>query len=354
MSKRRTASIYWRLTKFTVWICSGVSAALLTVILISYRLDWQTLVTARIYGIPLPVLIPVFVVSIGTVFGFAFGYSMKRKIEVIVESIMRYERGNFAHRVPVLGEDEFGLIAGHLNRMAERAQQQVASLQKLTTEKAKWEERMKEAVISEERQRLARELHDAVSQQLFAISMMSSAVKETLTGDDRPIYRQIAMIEKMAGIAQNEMRALLLHLRPVTLEGKRLKEGLEELLEEFKAKQLAEVHWEVEDLPDLPKGIEDHLFRIVQEGLSNVFRHSQATSVTIRLAVRNRQIYLRIIDNGIGFDMNKPKSSSYGLQLIQERASEIGGIAEVISFPGKGTQIEVKVPIIEEEKGRDA
>ncbi|MGA9172981.1 MAG: sensor histidine kinase [Thermoactinomyces sp.] len=354
MSKRRLASIYWRLTRFTVWICTGVSLVLLAVILIAYRLDWQTLLAARLYGIPLLVLIPILVVSIGTVSGFTFGYAMKRKIEALVESIMRFERGNFAHRVPPMGDDEIGLIANHLNRMAERAQKQVASLQKLSTEKAKWQERMKEAVISEERQRLARELHDAVSQQLFAISMMSSAVKETLTEGDGRIYKQIAMIEKMAGIAQNEMRALLLHLRPVTLEGKRLKEGLEELLQEFKAKQLAEVHWEVDDLPDLAKGIEDHLFRIVQEGLSNVFRHSQATSVTIRLAVRNRQIYLRIIDNGIGFDMNKPKSSSYGLQLIQERASEIGGIAEVISFPGKGTQIEVKVPIIDEEKGRDA
>nr|WP_244527428.1 sensor histidine kinase [Lihuaxuella thermophila] len=334
-------------------MCSGLSLVLLTVILLSYRLGLQTLLDARIYGIPLLILIPVLVVTGGTLSGFIFGYSIKRRIEMLASSVMRFERGHFSFRVPESGDDEISLVANHLNRMAERIEQQVASLQKLSTEKAEWQENMKRAVISEERQRLARELHDAVSQQLFAISMMSSAVKETLTSEVARIHDQIAMIEKMAGIAQNEMRALLLHLRPVTLDGKRLKEGIEELLEEFKAKQWADIHWEVDDLPDLAKGIEDHLFRIVQEGLSNVFRHSQATSVTVRLVARNRQISLKIIDNGVGFDLNKPKASSYGLQSIQERASAIGGIAEVVSFPGKGTQVEVKVPIVDGGKGRE-
>lgn len=354
MSRKKFSGIHWRLVRFTVGICSGLSLLLLAVILLSYRLGLQTLLGARLYGIPLLILIPVLVVTLGTISGFIFGYTYKRRIEMLAESIMRFERGNFAYRVPEVGEDEISLVAHRLNRMAERIEKQVASLQKLSTEKAEWQEKMKQAVISEERQRLARELHDAVSQQLFAISMMSSAVKEALSPEDGRIHGQITMIEKMAGIAQNEMRALLLHLRPVTLEGKGLKEGLEELLEEFKAKQLAEIYWEVDDLPELAKGIEDHLFRIVQEGLSNVFRHSQATSVSVRLTVRNRQISLKIIDNGVGFDMSKLKASSYGLQSIQERASAIGGIAEVVSFPGKGTQVEVKVPIVDGEKGGEA
>ncbi|MBA4494152.1 histidine kinase [Paenactinomyces guangxiensis] len=349
MSRKKIAGIHWRLIRFTVWICTGLSLLVLVLTLLSYGLGLQTLLTAQIYDIPLLILIPSLVVLTGAVSGFIFGYGIKRRMEMLAESIMRFERGNFAHRVPASGEDEIGMVADHLNRMAERIEKQVASLQKLSTEKAQWQERMKQAVISEERQRLARELHDAVSQQLFAISMMSSAVKETLPEADIQINKQITMIEKMAGNAQNEMRALLLHLRPVTLEGKGLKEGLEELLEEFKAKHSVEIDWEVSDLPNLAKGIEDHLFRIVQEGLSNVFRHSQATAVTVRLAARNRQVYLKIIDNGVGFDMNKPKASSYGLQSIQERASAIGGIAEVVSFPGKGTQVEVKVPIVDEK-----
>lgn len=81
------------------------------------------------------------------------------------------------------------------------------------------------SVVSEERQRLARELHDAVSQQLFAISMMTSAILEGMKEKDEKILKQMRLVERMAGDAQNEMRALLLHLRPITLEGKDLKKA---------------------------------------------------------------------------------------------------------------------------------
>ncbi|WP_254636408.1 sensor histidine kinase, partial [Bacillus sp. GbtcB13] len=86
-----------------------------------------------------------------------------------------------------------------------------------------------------------------------------------------------------------------------TLEGKGLQEGLADLLKEFKAKQSNDIDWEIEDAGKLPKGVEDHLFRIVQEALSNVFRHSKATKVTVRLVLRNKQLQLEVIDNGEGF-----------------------------------------------------
>lgn len=350
MNRGRFTHLHWRLTQVMLWVCASLAVILLIAFVYAYRLKWETLWETKLLNVPILVLSAALVVVIGTFSGFLYGYTITRRMEELIEAIMRFERGNFTYRLPVDGEDEISLIGTHLNQMAERIEKQVASLQKLSTEKAEWEERQKQAVISEERQRLARELHDAVSQQLFAISLMSSAIKETLSDEENPMGKRIALIEKMAGNAQNEMRALLLHLRPVTLEGKGLKEGLEELLEEFKAKHPIDIYWEVESLPNLLKGIEDQLFRIVQEGLSNVFRHAQATSITVRLVARNRYVYLRIIDNGVGFDMSKVKHSSYGLQSIQERASEIGGIAEVVSFPGKGTQVEVKVPIVMEEK----
>jgi NarL family two-component system sensor histidine kinase LiaS len=103
---------------------------------------------------------------------------LKKRLEKLIESILKYENGNFAYRIPSLGDDEIGLAADQLNEMAKRIERQVASLQKLSNERAEWQDQMKKSVISEERQRLARELHDAVSQQLFAISMMTSAVLE--------------------------------------------------------------------------------------------------------------------------------------------------------------------------------
>lgn len=354
MKRRKLANIQWRMARFAIWLCVLVSLALLVVFLLYYGLAFQTLFTAQWLGIPFIFLVVIFAIIIGALSGYICGNKLKKRLEQLGEATLKYQRGNFAHRVPHLGEDEVGMMAGHLNQMADNIEKQVASLQKLSTEKAEWNEQLKKSVISEERGRLARELHDAVSQQLFAISMMSSAIQESIDPDHVKLKKRITMVEKMAGDAQSEMRALLMHLRPATLEGKGLKEGLEELFEEFEAKQPVALKWDITDVPDLPKGIQDHLFRIVQEAMSNVFRHSQATSVTVRLIVVNRQLHLRIVDNGIGFDMDEPKTSSYGMQSIQERTNEIGGTAEIISFPGKGVQIEVKVPIIDEERERES
>lgn len=346
---RKLTNIQWRITRYTIWVSLIVSSLLITIIFFYLGLDFQLLfILSNWFYFPLVVLLLSLVLIIGLIAGYIYGNLMKKRLERLVESILKFEHGNYSHRVPSLGEDEIGLVASHLNQMAERIQKQVASLQKLSTEKAEYQEQMKQSVITEERQRLSRELHDAVSQQLFAISMMSSAVQENTS--DEKVLKQINMVENMAGNAQNEMRALLLHLRPATLEGKGLTEGLEDLLEDFKAKQPLDIRWEVSDMSELPKGVEDHLFRVVQEGLSNIFRHSDASAITIKLGMVNRQVLLKIIDNGVGFDMNKTKTSSYGLQSIQERANEIGGVADIISFPGKGTQIEMKVPIVDEER----
>jgi NarL family two-component system sensor histidine kinase LiaS len=175
--------------------------------------------------------------------------------------------------------------------------------------------------------------------------MMSSAISASNLKNIDEVAKQVGFIEKLAGESQQEMRALLMHLRPVTLEGKNLKQGLEELLLELQEKQSLLVTWEIDDLPELARGVEDHLFRIVQEALSNVLRHSKATKVHIRLVIRGQYVHLKIIDDGIGFDESQTKMSSYGLKSISERANEIGGIGEVLSLPGKGTQINVKVPI---------
>ncbi|TCP58008.1 NarL family two-component system sensor histidine kinase LiaS [Tumebacillus sp. BK434] len=345
---RKLTNIQWRITRFTLGVSLLAALPALTLLVVYVKLDVMKVLTEQWFDIPVILIVLAMIVLPGIVSGFAFGNGLKQRLEELVEATLRYEKGQFAHRVPALGDDEIGLAGDRLNEMAQRVEKQVASLQRLSTEKAEMQDQLKKSVILEERQRLARELHDAVSQQLFAISMMSSAVQENLTyTEENKIHQQITMIEKMAGHAQKEMRALLLHLRPATLEGKGLREGLEELLQEFQAKQPIDIRAEITEIPPLSKGVEDHLFRIVQEGLSNVLRHSQATSVTVRVGAIDSQVFLRMIDNGVGFEMNAQKTSSYGMQMMQERAHEIGGVLDLISAPGKGTQLSLKVPIIE-------
>lgn len=286
-------------------------------------------------------------VVVGSSFGYIYGNLIKKRLEILLQSAMQLERGNLAVRIPELGADEIGQLARQLNEMTVRFQQQVASLQRLSAHNAELADQVKQATIVEERQRLARELHDAVSQQLFAISMTMAALKRTLLHNPDKASRQAELIEEMAAAAQSEMRALLLHLRPAHLEGKMLRQGIEDLLNELQSKHPLSFDWSLDDLPSLPKGIEDHLFRILQEALSNTLRHAKARRVEVKLTVIQDHLRLKITDDGIGFSLEENrKASSYGMALMQERVAEIGGVLRISSSPGQGTLIEVTIPII--------
>ncbi|MGG1639290.1 two-component sensor histidine kinase [Paenibacillus sp. FSL A5-0031] len=207
-----------------------------------------------------------------------------------------------------------------------------------------WAKKVKFTAVIEERQRLARELHDAVSQQLFAISMTATAVSRTIERDWERAKRQVQLIEEMAAVAQSEMRALLLHLRPVHLDGKNLGQALTVLVDELKQKVPMKITLEVDDTILLPPNAEDHLFRIAQEALSNTLRHSKAESMDIKLLQFGNQVHMSLKDSGVGFDLEAKKQTSYGLLTMEERVIEIGGSLQMISRPGEGTVIEIWVP----------
>jgi NarL family two-component system sensor histidine kinase LiaS len=141
------------------------------------------------------------------------------------------------------------------------------------------------------------------------------------------------------------MRALLLHLRPVALKNKSLREGIEELLIELTQKVTMDINWKLETF-SLDKGVEDHLFRILQESVSNTLRHAKASKLEVLLIKREDLVILRIVDDGIGFEVEETKAGSYGMQNMHERALEVGGTLKVISIKNKGTRLEVKVPVM--------
>lgn len=127
------------------------------------------------------------------------------------------------------------------------------------------------------------------------------------------------------------------------LKGKTLREGTEELLEELTQKVPLHVEKKLEDV-GLEKGMEDQLFRILQESVSNTLRHAEADKLVVQLLHRDGFILLRIEDDGKGFDTDRTASNSYGLDSMKERALEIGGVLKVVSVKGNGTKIEAKVP----------
>lgn len=310
--------------------------------------DWALLLEVEIMDIPGVGFILFVCLIIGGAFGVKTGLGQKQQFREIEEALLLAKQGK-----PVQIKDDGGELY-HVLRKADdlrtQLSEQARTSQKLATQKAEESEKRVQEIVSEERNRLARELHDSVSQQLFAASMLMSAIAETPSESRSPgEQKQLDMVERTIQQSQLEMRALLLHLRPVALRGKTLQQGMEELLVELAQKMPLDIQWKVEEM-DLDKGVEDHLFRILQESVSNTLRHAKAASLDVRLIIRESMIILRVVDDGQGFDVNESKvTSSYGLQNMKERALEIGGTVKIISVLGKGTSLEVKVPVVEKE-----
>lgn len=233
--------------------------------------------------------------------------------------------------------EQTAVLSERLEKLSLEVQQLGSKPQFLGTE-------TKEQVIQEERRRIARELHDSVSQQLFAAMMMISALNERADKFDEKEQKQLKMIEHVLSQAQSEMRALLLHLRPISLESKSLKSGIEGLLIELQTKVQMKIHWDIEDVK-LPEGVEDHLFRIAQELLSNTLRHSHATTLEVYLRQLDSTVLFKIEDNGVGFNSEEILPGSYGINNMKERVQGLGGQVRIVSFPNQGTTIEIKIPL---------
>lgn len=310
--------------------------------------DWRLLWNREVMNLPFIIFLPCMVLGIGLLYGILSGTFWNRCLKDVEEQLYLVEQG----RAPIQSSDcsiqEFVRIDERIQHVHRQIDEQVKLSQKMVREKAVDQEKKIQEVISQERNRLARELHDSVSQQLFAASMLMSAITES--NDVKLTERkQLKLVEEMIHQSQLEMRALLLHLRPVALHDKTLQEGIQELLIELTQKVPMDITWKLESVI-LDKGMEDHLFRIVQESISNTLRHAKARSLEVLLLERDHLLILRITDDGVGFVMDESKTGSYGLQNMYERAVEIGGKLKIVSVPKQGTQLEVKIPITGAER----
>src|SRR5690625_2188508 len=309
----------------------------------SYAILWET----EIGNVSFLIWVFGFILAGGTIFGISTGWYWRQRLHRIERKLDRLSKGQ---RLDEEKEPyhELKSIEKRLELIQSRIDQQTENAQRLATERAEEREKSLQEIVVQERNRLARELHDSVSQQLFAASMMMSAINETNPPEEEEIRKQLSMIEKAIHQSQLEMRALLLHLRTVALKGKNLQIGAEELLLELIQKVPMEIDWKIEPFI-VDKGIEDQLFRILQESVSNTLRHAKASRLHVMLIERDETVILRVVDDGIGFNINKIKTSSYGVENMRERAYEIGGTFKVISLPDEGTRLEVKVPILRKE-----
>ena len=292
--------------------------------------------------------------ALGLVIGVRTTWELKRRLRPLTQGVSIFAAGGLRHRIATEGDDEITALGQAMNTMAERHAAQLEALQRLAADRAALSGEAARAAVLEERQRLARDLHDAVSQAIFSIAMMTAAARRQVADDPERALATMAEVEGLAAVAQREMRALLLELRPVELAGRPLAEAIGQFLTEIGDRYDVTTAFAAKaegDGGDLTPALEDGLFRIAQEAVVNAVRHASPTRVEVRLFADGRWATLEVIDDGQGFDVGaRPPDSHYGLRSMRERAQELGGTLTVRSAPGEGTDVEVRVPSIRGEE----
>jgi PAS domain S-box-containing protein len=205
-------------------------------------------------------------------------------------------------------------------------------------------EQAQELAALEERQRLARELHDSVSQALYGITLGTHTARTLLERDPGKVAEPLDYVLSQAEAALTEMRALIFELRPESLETEGLVAALSRQAAALRARNEIEVTTELCDEPDIPPKVKEELYRVAQEALHNAAKHARANSVNLRMHADASRVQLEICDDGVGFDATQAYPGHLGLHSMRERIARQGGTLQIESTPGKGTCIHAQIP----------
>jgi signal transduction histidine kinase len=301
--------------------------------------DWLTIVYYSALFLPLSGILLIFIIApIGGIFGSITTRSLVRRIHALVAATTGFSKGDYAQRVTVARQDEIGQLETQFNHMAEQLVTSIQEQQKLTEQNARLAERA----------RISRELHDAISQDLFSLSMLAGGLQTALPADS-PLQKQMITLEQTTGNVIREMRALLLELRPPQPRQGSLAENLRALTTAYSTRLGITITADIADV-SLPASAEYALLRIAQEALANAARHANAHAIMLSLVPHMGKVELAIADNGSGFEPDKQEvQHGLGLRLMRERVQELGGTFQIESAPGKGTCIQVCLPLQEKD-----
>jgi PAS domain S-box-containing protein len=206
-------------------------------------------------------------------------------------------------------------------------------------------QRAERAAVLEERERLARELHDSVTQSLYSLTLLAEAGREqTQAGALEQAARYQLRVSEIAQHALKEMRLLVHELRPPLLEKEGLVGALRQRLEAVEGRAGVKTRLLVDELANLPAAVEEGLYRIALEALNNALKHAAASSVNVCVRTQDGRIELEVTDDGIGFDPDvMDDRGGMGLSSMRERAEKLGAALTIQSAPGKGTQVLIRI-----------
>ena len=250
-----------------------------------------------------------------------------------------------------LGDNDFldpwvflatAIIAGQLIVVLRRRAQQARRREQETRLLS---QQAQELAALQERQRLARELHDSVSQALYGISLGAHTAREALDSNPGEAIAPLEYVIALAGAGLTEMRALIFELRPESLATEGLITALSKQVAVLSSRYKLSVDAELGEEPTLSVEGKQALYRISQEALHNIVKHAHASTVTLRLARQDDELVFEVHDDGKGFDPTETFPGHLGLRSIQERAAQLGGTCSIESGPSQGTRLRVHIPI---------
>lgn len=201
-----------------------------------------------------------------------------------------------------------------------------------------------EKAALEERQRLARELHDSVSQALYGITLGAQAAHASMESDRAHARESLDYVLSLAKATHTEMRSLIFALHPESLESEGLVEALSRRAAAISTRHELQIETHLCDEPDLPLEMKEALYRIAQETLHNIVKHAHADRCQLFLFEHRGAVVLEVRDDGTGFDTSSTFPGHLGLHSMRERAIHFGGTLEISSIPAEGTQVRVILP----------
>jgi len=211
----------------------------------------------------------------------------------------------------------------------------------IALENARLYESAEESAATAERNRLARELHDAVTQTLFSVSLIADVLPDLYRINPEEAQKRTRELRNLARGALAEMRTLLLELRPSALTSVTLPDLLKQLCDGANGRTVVPIKFHYEGDREVPEPQKIALYRITQEAINNIIKYAQASEVRVELIQTPDFVEVAIRDNGIGFDQNEVEPFRMGLRIMQERAVAIDAELRVVSKPGEGTNVTI-------------
>ena len=239
-------------------------------------------------------------------------------------------------------EEELNIYKDHLKELVrERTAELLEANKKLQQEMTERKRAHEKAAVMEERSRLARELHDSVSQSLYSLTLFAETGRQLVEkGDLENLRKCFSEIVSSSQVILKEMRLLMFDLRPAALEEEGLLGALRKRLDSVEQRSGVKAVLNVTGEAKLPAAIEEGLYRIAQEALNNSLKYSSASKVSIDIEFSPDKIEMQVSDDGMGFDVDSSlQRGGMGVINMQERAAKLGGSLQIRSAPGKGTRI---------------